>query len=722
MQVVDPITAEVVRCCLATIANEMGDTMIRTATTPTFSESHDFSTSIFDARGRIVALADALPIHMGACKFSVTAVLDAFGDDLFPGDVIVLNDPYHGGSHLPDWTMMAPIFFAGKLLLFPVTRAHQGDTGGAVPGGYNPGATDIWQEGLRLPPLKIYERGKPRDDVIRMLQINNREPTFLGDLKAMLGSVRVAERRLQEILGKYGARTVQDSIEHTIGYTERRFRAEIRQWPDGEYHGEAFLEHDCQGVRDITIRVTATVLGDSLKIDFTGSDPQTPGFINSSMPNSYSYVFLTLSSMIDDAIPRNEGLFNPVEVVLPEGSVVNPRPPAPCTACTLHAGGEIGEALAFALGKAIPEKAYVQNIKLGMPLVTYGTNPRTGEFYVDQNVTMSAGWCNAACGVDGWGAMPPFFGAMTMATGELHDMHFPVRTMEREYVTDSGGAGRWRGGLGTRAKLEALAPMFVHTYLIGTKYPMRGFEGGCAGSPNSVLLRAGTPEELRVADTAFEEPLSAGHVALAELGGGGGWGDPLERPPTAVLEDVLDEYVSVEGARRDYGVVIDAGLLQVDEEATRRLRVRMVGDRQKATARRVRAVVYLSDEWQALCQEAVNRDETFAGQAADLTLEMNNIIEACPDGRTRFLYWRFEKGKLRETAAGFPEHLGDRKPVVSTIASYETFVKINTAKLNVETAVTAGLLRFEGDLVQIMRYSDALNRFTEIRRAIPTQY
>jgi N-methylhydantoinase B len=585
MKAVDPITAEVIRCGLHTIANEMGDTMIRTATTPTFSESHDFSTSIFDARGRIIALADALPIHMGASKFSVTAALQAFGDDLHPGDVIVVNDPYHGGSHLPDWTMMTPIFFEGELVFFPVTRAHQGDTGGTVPGGYNPGATDIWQEGLRLPPIKICDRGKPREDIIRMLQINNREPTFLGDLKAMMGSVRVGERRLLEMLAKYGRETVRHCLDYMIEYTERRFRAEIRKWPDGAYRGEAYLEHDCQGVQDITIRVTVTVAGDSLKIDFTGSDPQTPGFVNSSLPNSYSYLFLTLSSMIDDNIPRNEGLFRPVEVILPEGTVVNPRPPAPCTACTLHAGGEVGEALAFALEKAIPEKAYVQNIKLGMPLVTYGMNPYTGEFYVDQNVMMAAGWCNGAYGVDGWGALAPFFGAMTMATGELHDRHYPVQTLGREYITDSGGPGKWRGGLGTSVAIRALAPMFLHTYLIGTKYPMRGFHGGKDGAPNRVVIRAGTPAEKEVSQTAFQEPLSEGHVTIADMGGGGGWGDPLERDPAAVREDVLDEYVSLEGARRDYGVVIDAETMNVEEAATARLRREMAQERSGRTTK-----------------------------------------------------------------------------------------------------------------------------------------
>jgi len=722
MKDIDPITAEVIRCGLATIANEMGDTMIRTATTPTFSESHDFSTAIFDGDGSIIALADALPIHMGASKFSVMAALEQFGEDLHTGDLIVVNDPYHGGSHLPDWTMMTPIIFDGRLIFFPVTRAHQGDTGGAVPGGYNPAATDIWQEGLRLPPIKIYDRGEPRDDIIKMLQINNREPTFIGDLKAMMGSVRVAERRLLEMLDKYGVQTVLDCLDYITDYTERRFRAEITDWPDGVYKGEAYLEHDCQGVEDITVRATVTVSGDSLKIDFTGTDPQTPGFINSSIPNSYSYVFLTLSSMIDDSIPRNEGLFRPVEIILPEGTVVNPRPPAPCTACTLHAGGEVGEAVAFALEQAIPEKAYVQNIKLGMPLVTYGTNPHTGEFYVDQNVTMAAGWCNAASGVDGWGAMAPFFGAMTMATGELHDMYFPVQTLGREYKTDSGGPGKWRGGCGTSLGIKALAPMFLHTYAIGTKYPMRGFNGGMDGSPNKYVIRVGTPDERIIEQTAFEEPLSSGHVILADLGGGGGWGNPLEREPATVLEDVLDEYVSLERAREDYGIVINANEMTVDEKATATLRDRMAKERDKKYLRKAVTVDYLSPEWQKLCQDAINRDEEFAGLAGNLSIELNNIIEDCPDGTTRFLYWHFEDGKLIETVIGLRDELGDREPFFTTIASYETFMKINTAKTSVDAAVMDGLLRFDGDLVQMMQYADALNRFTEVRRIIPTKY
>ncbi len=719
---IDPITAEVIRCGLFTIANEMGDTMIRTARTSTFSESHDFSNSIFDWQGRLVSLSDGLPIHMGASKFSIIEALKDFKDDLHPGDLIIVNDPYHGGSHIPDWTMMAPIFVEDQLVFFPVTRAHQGDTGGAVPGGYNPGATDIWQEGLRLPPIKIYDRGKPRRDVIKMLQINTREPRFIGDFEAMMGSVRVGERRLKEMLKKYGAQTLLDCLDYILNYSERRFRAEINTWPDGVFEGEAYLEHDCQGNKDITVRVKVTVSGDSLVLDFTGSDPQTAGFINSSIPNTYSYIFLTLSTMIDDSIPRNDGLFNPVNIILPENSVVNPSPPAPCTACTLHIGGEIGEAVAVALEKAIPEKAYIQNIKLGMPVVTYGTNPDSGEFYIDQNVNTSAGWCNAAHGVDGWGSMPCFFGAMTQATAELHEIDYPILTVEREYITDSGGPGKWRGGLGTRVIQKATAPAFIHTYLIGTKYPMRGFNGGSDGSPNRFVLRSGTPHEMIIRDTAFGEPVSNGHLLNADLGGGGGWGDPLERDAAAVLEDVLDEYVSLEKARNSYGVVIDPDHLTVDEKATANLRAKIAQKRADRKQEVVKKVRYLSPEWQDLCQKAINHDEEFSRLAEDMTMENINIIEDCPDQKTRYLYWRFEKGKLMETEVGLIEELKDKEPLFTTIATYDTFRKINTAKLNTETAVMEGLVKLEGDMVEILKYAGAMNRFTEVRRTIPTEY
>jgi putative sterol carrier protein len=251
---------------------------------------------------------------------------------------------------------------------------------------------------------------------------------------------------------------------------------------------------------------------------------------------------------------------------------------------------------------------------------------------------------------------------------------------------------------------------------------MRGFNGGMDGAPNHYIIREGTPEEKTVERTAFEEPLSSGHIMHARLGGGGGWGDPLERDPAAVLEDVLDDYVSIEGARRNYGVVIDEAHMNVDRTATDALREEMAKERMSRRREKVQAVKYLSPEWRLLCQNALNEDTEFERMAGALTMELNNIIEDCPDGKTRFLYWRFENGKLRETVVGLMDELGDRKPFFTTIASYDTFMRINTAKMSVDSAVMEGLLRFEGDLVQMMQYADALARFTEIRRTIPTEY
>lgn len=263
--------------------------------------------------------------------------------------------------------------------------------------------------------------------------------------------------------------------------------------------------------------------------------------------------------------------------------------------------------------------------------------------------------------------------------------------------------------------------MFAHTYVIGTKYPMRGFNGGMDGSLNRVVLREGTPGEQVVATTAFETPLSSGDITLADLGGGGGWGDPLERDPSVVLEDVLDELVSVEGAKR-YGVVIHPVKMKVDQKATEKLRKKMREERKSVKKKEVRSVKYLSSDWQKLCQDAVNKDPEFVKLAGNLTMEMNNIIEECPDGRIRFLYWIFKNGRLEETIVGLIDQIKDRKPFFTTIASYDTFMKINTAKMNLETAVMEGKIRFEGDLVKMMEYADALNRFTEVRRAIPTEY
>jgi len=270
--------------------------------------------------------------------------------------------------------------------------------------------------------------------------------------------------------------------------------------------------------------------------------------------------------------------------------------------------------------------------------------------------------------------------------------------------------------------IRACSPFFAHTYVIGTKYPMPGCNAGMDGSRNRVVLRVGQPNEMEVETTAFEVPISAGDIYMAELGGGGGWGDPLERAPAAVLEDVIDEYVSVDAARKYYGVVIDEKTLRLDREGTEKLRAQIKKNRQQGQREEKRAVPYLSRQWQELSQDAVNSDAVFRKLAGEMTVRLNNVIENCPDGTTRFLYWRFESGRLVETIVGEMHESGDVTPLFTTIASYDTFMKINTAKMSVESAVMNGLLRFEGDLAAMMSYAEALNRFTEVRRMIRTVY
>jgi N-methylhydantoinase B len=408
-----------------------------------------------------------------------------------------------------------------------------------------------------------------------MLEINNRMPTFMGDLQAMIGSNMIGKRRIMEFLEKYGREAVADSLEYVYDYAERRFRAEIREWPDGIYEGEAFIEHDGQGTRDIRIHAHITIEGDEITVDMSGSDPQVPGFINSSLANVYSWVYVSFCCMIDPDIPKNDGLFRPVNLIAPKGTIVNPQEPAPCTACTLHVGGEIAEAVAHAMAQAVPGKAFNQNFKIGIPIITQGINPRTGDYFIDLNLDNMGGSCNAAYGVDAWGITPPVLAAITSTSVEMTDLLFPTRHHGWEYTTDSGGPGKWRGVCGPWSNKEALAHIKATYFIIANRFPMRGLNGGGTGGLARYVLRHGSPQEMILEEVGVDEPLEPGHFYYTQYPGGGGWGDPLERRPELVREDVLDEYVSIEGARRDYGVIIDPERLEIDITATETLRRQM---------------------------------------------------------------------------------------------------------------------------------------------------
>jgi N-methylhydantoinase B len=575
---VDPITAEVVRNFMETVCFEMATYVSRTATTPILNQSNERNATILDAGGRLAALSVGIPQFMLTSTLPVRFALDFLGADEFhDGDVFVANDPYHGGGHLPDYNVFAPVFADGRMVLIASIQCHHGDTGGGVPGGYNVTATDIWGEGVRWPVVKVIDRGVERRDVLYALQANNRLPDYIGDLRAQIGAAQLAAKRLTaDLFGRYDVATVEESVDFMIDYAARRFREEVSAWPDGTYEADAFVDHDPLGNPDVKLHVKITIDGDRLTIDYTGSDTRPELQAWSTFGNTRGYTIAQVAAMMDPEIPKNEGFFDSIELVVPSGCVLNPAPGKPVSAGTHHPGADVGEVIAVAMQHVLPDKAVPQTYKTGIPTIIVGIDPRTGATFTDHSAEVYAGWCNAAKGMDAWGAQNAAFGNLWKATAEINESLYPHVQWGRDYRTDSGGAGQWRGLCGSHYVKEVRVPAKVYTYVVGMKYPMPGICGGAPGAPNKLTIRYQSDDPYVVKHTADWVPMAAGELLNYDYGGGGGWGDPLDRDPQAVLDDVIDEYVSVAGAERDYGVVLTGSLadltLAVDDAATVRLR------------------------------------------------------------------------------------------------------------------------------------------------------
>jgi N-methylhydantoinase B len=576
---VDPVTVEVIRGAMETVAFEMATHVSLTATTPILNQSNERNATILDGRGALAALSVGIPQFMLSSTLPVRFALEFFEKEgLNDGDVLVANDPYHGGGHLPDYNVFSPVVVDGELVLIASIQCHHADTGGGMPGGYNAFAIDIWAEGVRFPAVKIYDRGVERRDITYLLKVNNRTPTFLGDLRAQVGAAQLGAKRLAEIVGRYGIEAVRASCRHSIAYAERRFREEVASWPDGTYEADAWVDHDPIGNKDIRVHVAVTVDGDRLKVDFTGTDTRQELKAYSSFGNTRGYVVAQLASMMDPAIPKNEGFFNSIELIVPEGCVLNPAVGKTVAAGTHHPGVEVGEAICKALAQVLPDRSCPQIYKLGMPTVIFGQQPGTGEIFVDHSVDVLAAYCNAVKGQDGWGSMPASFGNLIRATAEVNESIFPVRHECCDYEIDTGGPGQWRGCPGSRVVKRVLAPSTVTTYMVGMKYPMSGVAGGSDGSPNELVTNFENDAARKIECMANGVPHAPGAAFRYLYGGGGGWGDPLKRDPEDVLDDVYDELVSLESAERDYGVVLEGSFeelsLAVDHAATKALRER----------------------------------------------------------------------------------------------------------------------------------------------------
>jgi N-methylhydantoinase B len=552
---VDPIVTSVVQHRLLAIVEEMGEAMLRTSYSQILNSSRDFSTAICDLGGRLIAQAEHVPIHVGALPYAARAVSEFFGDDIHKGDVFLLNDPYHGGNHLPDLTAFVPVFAGpqgdGRPRFWSINRAHQSDIGGATHGAYNAAATDIWQEGIRITPLKLYDRGEVRRDLLEMIATNVRHPRdFRGDLAAMIGSAHLGERRLLALAAEFGWPVTDAAIEAVLDGAERRTRAVIAGWKDGVYRGEAFLDDDGRGHDDIHIRATVTKSGSDLVVDLTDSHEQVASFINSSYANTYSAVVVALSYLIDPDTPKNDGTFRPIRLIARPGTVVWANPGAPVTLATNHCGQEIIEAIIKALAPACPDRA-MAGWGRRFRIAIQGRDPRTGipggKPFIWHFFQARPGGGASPAG-DGWPGAGEWqaAGGIKFGSLEVTEVRFPLFFRRHEFRPDSGGAGKYRGGTGGVAEivLETAEPAVGNTAGDGVRHGACGILGGADGVPHRYMLYSEQrpPRAVRTKETGLV--IRPGDVLVLESGGGGGWGDPAERDPDAVARDLDNGFVS----------------------------------------------------------------------------------------------------------------------------------------------------------------------------------
>lgn len=577
---VDPITLQVIQARLAGIVQEMQNSLFRTGYSTIIRESQDASCAILNTDGEVVAQHVVLPLHMGAFPACAAAILKTVAPtEMHEGDAFIINHPYLGGSpHAPDMGVLTPIFYCGEWVGFAANMAHKSDIGGTVPGSGSGNAREIFQEGLHLPPVKIMARFQPVKEVEAMIMANSRTPALvIGDLRGQVGAARLGERRTVELMERYGKETVIESTALLSSYTESRVRQTIAAWPDGESEGESFVDHDgIDLTRPIRVHVKIAKKGDRIHFDFSGSSDQTQGPANIRPPLVRAACAYCLVALVDRFLPINQGLARVVEATFREGSVVDPRFPAAVNTY-MPTALTVAEAVLRVLAPFAPDK-WIAGGSGSAALVLGGRDTERNRAYVHYEIF--SGGTGARTGKDGVSATAFHLSNCKTAPVEIIESEFPTRVERFEMIPDSGGAGRWRGGLG-----------FARDYLILTdevRFSMRtdkhdiapfGSDGGMKGGKGSCIVNPGLVDETRLPSRFGDYRLGRGTLLRLERPGGGGLGDPLERPAESVLEDVRQGYVSIDRASADYGVVIRLlnGEPALDRAATQALR----GEKQK---------------------------------------------------------------------------------------------------------------------------------------------
>ena len=564
----DPLTRELVKNALGSLVDEMAYTVVQTAHSEIVKDVMDFSTACCDADGRMLAQGKTIAMHLGAVPEAMAAIRGAYGDDVRPGDVFVLNDPYEGGMHLPDVFIIKPVFVGPRLFGWTLAVGHQTDMGGRVPGSNASDSTEIFQEGLRIPPLKLYDAGTPDRTLIRLLEKNVRVPgRVLGDWGAQLAACRIGEQGMLGLVDRCGVDNLRGYFDDLLDYTERMVRAEIASWPDGEYAFTDYLDGDGFDERPIPIAVKLTVDGETLTADYTGSAPQVRGAINATLSFTQSCTYLSVRNMIREDIPNNDGFFRPIRVIAPERSVVNVSLPG-AVAARAQTGYRIVDAMFGALAQIVPSRVPAAGEGGNTVVCLSGRREDLSPFIVVDMLCGAWGGRATADGIDG--VTNPAQNLSNTPIEILERQH-PVRVERYGFVTDTAGAGRFRGGMGIERQYRMLAADggLLQLRSDRSEHAPWGLDGGGAGATSSnVLLDVDGTE--RALPNKVTMDLAPGQGIRHRMAGAGGYGDPLTRDPSRVLEDVLDERISVGYARDRHGVVIRDG--SVDADATAALR------------------------------------------------------------------------------------------------------------------------------------------------------
>ncbi|MCZ2855981.1 MAG: hydantoinase B/oxoprolinase family protein [Candidatus Bathyarchaeota archaeon] len=568
---VDPITVEVIKGALIYTTEEMGIVLRNSAYSPNIKERMDFSCTIFDAKRRLAAQAEHIPVHLGSMQLAVQKGLERFKGKLENGDMILFNDPYISGTHLPDITLICPIFYEGETIAYSTNKAHHSDVGGKAPGSMAGDATEIYQEGIIIPPVKFIKKNVIHKEIASIVLSNIRTPEIsLGDLRAQMAANLLGKRRILELIERYGTETLQKAIEKIMDYSEKRIQNEINRMPKGVFSAEDYLENTGTSNKKVKIKATITVKTDQLLIDYTGTDKQVDGPINAVLGVTLSGVYYVLRCLTDPSIPMNDGCYRPVKVHVPEGTVMNPTPPRPVAGGNVETSQRNVDVLLKAYAQILPEKVCaacqgtMNNVAVG------GINQENGKPWTFYETI--AGGFGGRKGIDGVDAVHSHMTNTMNTPIEAIETTYPIRFIKYELRKDSGGPGKYRGGVGLERSWMLLAPSATLSVLAErTKIPPWGLFGGKHGNRGEHYIIRPNKKQIKLRSKCTIK-IEKDDVFLVRTPGGGGYGKPLERYPELVLQDVLDELVSLETAEKEYGAIIDSTTMEIDWKSTKQYR------------------------------------------------------------------------------------------------------------------------------------------------------